>query len=163
MVDLGWRSVGVLELTALPSLDQERWVPAVREADALLVAGGDVLYLSYWMRQSGLADLIPSLHDTVWVGLSSGSMVLTPEVGPDFIQWRSRTGDDSPLGVVDFSIFPHLAPDGMPGNSMAEADAWAAGIGGPKYVIDDETAIAVSDGRVEVVSEGQWELRPQEG
>jgi dipeptidase E len=160
MVDLGWRSVGVLELTALPSLDEERWVPVVREADVLLVAGGDVLYLSYWMRKSGLADLLPSLGDRVWVGLSSGSMVLTPEVGPDFIQWRSRTGDDSPLGVVDFSIFPHLAPDGMPGNSLAEADAWAAGIAGPKYVMDDQTAIVVADGRVEVVSEGQWELRP---
>ena len=88
MVDLGWRSVGVLELTALPSIDQERWVPLVRETDVLLVAGGDVLYLCHWMRESGLADLIPSLGDTVWVGLSAGSMVMTPVVGDDFIQWR---------------------------------------------------------------------------
>ena len=36
MVDLGWKSVGVLELTALPSLDKESWVPLVRQADALL-------------------------------------------------------------------------------------------------------------------------------
>ena len=114
MVDLGWKSVGVLELTALPSIDEERWVPLVRETDVLLVAGGDVLYLCHWMRQSGLADLLPSLSETVWVGLSAGSMVMTPEVGEDFIQWRPPTGDDSTLGVVDFSICPHLAPDGMP-------------------------------------------------
>src|SRR5215217_3284774 len=107
MVDLGWKSVGVLELTALPSIDQERWVPLVREADALLVAGGDVLYLSHWMRESGLAELVPSLSETVWVGLSAGSMVMTPRIGEDFVQWRPPRGDDSTLGVVDFSICPH--------------------------------------------------------
>ncbi len=163
MVDLGWESVGLLELTALPSLDPERWVPVVREADALLVAGGDVLYLCHWLRESGFVDLIPTLERTVWVGLSSGSMVMTPRVGLDFVQWLppgSVEGavDDRTLGLVDFSIFPHLAPDGMPGNSMAEAEAWFTGIDGPAYVMDDETAIEVVDGRVRVVSEGQWHL-----
>jgi dipeptidase E len=158
MTDLGWKSMGVLELTALPSIDAERWVPLVRETDALLVAGGDVLYLCHWMRESGLADLLASLSDTVWVGLSAGSMVMTPVVGDDFIQWRPPSGDDTTLGLVDFSICPHLAPDGMPGNSMAEAEEWAAGIPGPAYVIDDQTAIQVVDGEVEVVSEGQWTL-----
>jgi dipeptidase E len=158
MVDLGWRSVGVLELTALPSIDDERWVPLVRETDVLLAAGGDVLYLCHWMRQSGLADLLPSLSRTIWVGMSAGSMVMTPKVGDDFIQWRPPSGDDSTLGVVDFAICPHLAPDGMPGNSMAEAEEWAAGISGAAYAIDDQTAIAVVDGAVEVVSEGHWVL-----
>ena len=156
MVDLDWKSVGVLELTALPTLDQERWVPLVRETDVLLVAGGDVLYLCHWMRESGLTDLIPSLDDTVWVGLSAGSMVMTPEVGDDFIQWRPPSGDDSTLGLVDFSICPHLVPDGGPGNTMAEAEEWASTISGPAYVVDDQTAIAVVDGNVEVVSEGHW-------
>ena len=156
MVDLGWKSVGVLELTALPSLDEERWVPVVREADVLLVSGGDALYLHYWMQQSGLADLLPSLTGTVWVGLSAGSMVMAPRIGEDFVQWRPPTGDDTTLGLVDFSICPHLAQDGMPGNSMAEAEQWAAGISGPAYAMDDETAIKVVDGTVEVVSEGDW-------
>jgi dipeptidase E len=158
MTGLGWKSVGVLELTALPSIEEERWVTWVRETDVLLVAGGDALYLCHWLRQSGLADLLPSLHETVWVGLSAGSMVLTPRIGEDFVQWRPPTGDDSTLGIVDFSIFPHLAPDGMPGNSMAEAEKWAADIAGPAYAMDDQTAITVTDGAVEVVSEGQWKL-----
>jgi dipeptidase E len=158
MVDLGWNSMGVLELTALPSIDEERWVPLVRETDCLLVAGGDALYLHYWMQQSGLADLIPSLTDTVWVGLSAGSMVMTPRIGEDFVQWRPPAGNDSTLGLVDFSICPHLAPDGEPGNTMAEAEAWAATIDGPAYVIDDETAIRVVDGAVDVVTEGNWTL-----
>ena len=158
MTELGWKSVGLLELTALPSLDEEQWVPRVRDADVLLVAGGDVLYLCHWMRESGLADLLPSLTETVWVGLSSGSMVLTPEVGDDFIQWRSPSGDDSTLGLVDFSICPHVNGEGRPGNTMAEAESWAAGISVPAYVVDDETAIRVVDGVVDVVSEGQWTL-----
>ncbi|WP_340539797.1 Type 1 glutamine amidotransferase-like domain-containing protein [Nocardioides sp. GXZ039] len=156
MVDLGWKSMGILELTALPSIDAERWVPLVRETDALLVAGGDVLYLYHWMRETGLVDLLPSLDDTVWVGLSAGSMVMTPEVGEEFIQWRPPTGDVGTLGLVDFSICPHVAPDGEPGNSMAEAEQWAAGIAGPTYAVDDQTAITVVDGAVEVVSEGHW-------
>jgi dipeptidase E len=158
MCELGWKSLGVLELTALPSIGDERWVPWVREADVLLVGGGDALYLCYWMRQSGLADLLPSLRETVWVGLSAGSMVMTPRIGEDFVQWRPPTGDDTTLGIVDFSICPHLAQDGMPGNSMAEAERWAAEIPSPAYAIDDETAIKVVDGTVEVVSEGHWKL-----
>ncbi len=160
MVDLGWKSVGVLELTALPSIDDERWKPVVRETDALLVAGGDALYLCHWMRESGFVDLIPELDDTVWVGLSAGSMVMTPRIGKEFVGWKAPTGDDEALGLVDFSICPHLATETRPGNPMATAEAWAAGIAGPAYAMDDETAITVVDGRVEVVSEGEWRRFP---
>ena len=157
MCELGWKSLGVLELTALPSIGEARWVPWVRETDVLLVEGGDALYLCHWMRQSGLAALLPSLDRTVWVGLSAGSMVMTPRVGEDFIATKpSITGDDVTLGVVDFSIFPHLDYPEFPDNTMACAEKWAVGIGGPAYAIDDQTAIKVVDGKVEVVSEGQW-------
>jgi dipeptidase E len=158
MCELGWKSLGVLELTALPSIDAELWVPMVKETDVLLVNGGDALYLCHWMRQSGLADLLPSLHETVWVGLSAGSTVMTPKIGEDFVRWTPPTGGDEALGVVDFSIFPHLDHEDLPDNSMANAEKWAAEIPGPAYAIDDETAIKVTDGVVEVVSEGQWKL-----
>ena len=160
MVQLGWKSLGVLELTALPTIDKERWVPWVREADALLVDGGDATYLCHWMRESGLADLLPSLPDTVWVGVSAGSMVMTPRIGNDFVEWTPSKGDDSTLGVVDFSIFPHLGHELMPENTIAVAQRWATEIAGPAYAIDDQTAIKVTDGTVEIVSEGQWKLFP---
>jgi dipeptidase E len=158
MTGLGWKSLGVLELTALPTLEKERWVSWVRDTDVLLVGGGDALYLCHWLRESGLADLLPSLPETVWVGLSAGSMVLGPRIGQDFVQWTPPDGGDEGLGVVDFSIFPHLAPEGLPGNTMAEAEKWAAEIAAPGYAIDDETAIRVTDGTVDVVSEGSWRL-----
>jgi dipeptidase E len=155
MCDLGWKSVGVLELTALPSIGKERWVPWVREADVLLVDGGDATYLCHWMRQSGLAELLPSLPETVWVGVSAGSMVMTPRIGAYFVEWSSAP-DDRTLGVVDFSIFPHL--NAFPTNSLADAERWAADIGVPAYAIDEQTALKVIDGVVEVVSEGHWKL-----
>jgi dipeptidase E len=161
MCDLGWKSVGVLELTALPSIGDERWTRWVRDADVLLVDGGDAIYLCHWMRQSGMADLLPSLADTVWVGVSAGSMVMTPRIGDDFVNWRPPGGgDDRTLGVVDFAIFPHVGHEMMPENTMAEAERWAAEIGGPAYAVDDHTAIKVADGTVEVVSEGQWRRFP---
>ena len=158
MCELGWKSIGVLELTALPSVGKERWVPWVRDADVLLVNGGDALYLCHWMRQSGLVDILPSLRETVWVGLSAGSMVMAPRIGEEFVGWRPPTDGDSALGIVDFSIFPHLDHELLPENTMADAERWAAKIAGPAYAIDDDTAIKVTDGSVEIVSEGHWKL-----
>jgi len=158
MVELGWKSVGMLELTALPSIDRANWVPLVREADALLVCGGDALYLDHWMRESGLVDLFPSLVDTVYVGLSAGSMVMAPCVGDTFVGWRSTRGDDRALGVVDFAIFPHLDNPLCPQNTMANATQWASRLPVPGYAVDDDTAITVIDGVVDVVSEGRWKF-----
>lgn len=158
LTGLGWASLGVLELTALPTIGEERWIPWVSEADALLVDGGDATYLCHWMRESGLAELLPSLTDLVWVGVSAGSMVMTPRIGPDFVSWPSAP-DDRALGLVDFSIFPHL--DAFPTNTLADAQAWAAELGVPAYAIDEQTAITVVDGSVEVISEGRWTALPQ--
>lgn len=160
MTGLGWKSVGLLELTALRSVGADRWIPWVEQADVLLVNGGDPLYLGHWMRESGLAELLPSLDDTVWVGLSAGSMVMTPRIGDDFVIARepSYKGDDVTLGIVDFSIFPHVDHPDLPDNTMAAAERWAAALDGPAYAIDDNTAIRVVDGEVDVVSEGNWKL-----
>ena len=161
MCELGWKSLGVLELTALPSIEKERWVSWVRAADALLVNGGDALYLSHWVRQSGLADLLPSLRETVWAGLSAGSMVMAPQVGEEFIGWKPPEGADEALGVVDFAIFPHLDHEMCPENTMANAEKWAAKLRVPGYAIDDQTAIQVIDGDVQVISEGHWKRFPR--
>jgi dipeptidase E len=155
MLELGWKSQGVLELTALPSLDQALWLPALERTDVLLVNGGDALYLQHWMCESGVADLLPSLR-AVYVGLSAGSMVMTPRIGKEFVHWLPAHGGDQGLGVVEFALFPHLDHPDLPENSMADAEAWAAQIGVPAYAIDDDTAIKVVDGRVEVISEGHW-------
>jgi dipeptidase E len=158
LCELGWKSLGFLELTALPSIAREKWLAWIDEADVLLVGGGDALYLCYWMRQSGLVDLLPSLQETVWVGVSGGSMVMAPCVGVEFVNWSQPDGTDKALGVVDFSMFPHLDHKDLPENTMADAEKWAAGLSVPAYAIDDQTAVKVIDGTIEVVSEGHWRL-----
>ena len=163
--ELGWKSLGVLELTALPTIRRENWVPAVEETDALIVWGGDVLYLTYWMRQSGLADLLPSLTETVYVGVSAGSIAVTPyncdaEFDLQFVPDGSDMGQgaERALGMVDFTLYPHLDHPEMPDTTLANIEKWASGIPVPNYAIDDNTAIKVVDGKAEVVSEGNWRL-----
>jgi len=155
LVGLGWKSVGVLELTALPSLAEERWIAWVREADVLLVDGGEARYLSTWIKQSGLAALLSELQDTVWVGVSAGSMAMTPRVGKEFLDWQPDGPDDT-LGLTDFSIFPHLDYPGWSDNTLEAARRWAERIPGRSYAIDDQTAISVTDDTIEVISEGHW-------
>jgi dipeptidase E len=167
LCELGWKSLGVLELTALPSIQPESWVPTLRETDALLVWGGDVLYLTHWMRQSGLADLLPSLSKTVYVGVSAGSIVVTAyncdlEFDLQFVPAGSEMAEegDRALGLVDFALRVHLDHEDFADSSLTEIERWAAGIPVPTYAIDDETAIKVTDGTVQVVSEGHWNLIP---
>lgn len=154
---LGWQSLGVLELTALPSVKAEVWRAAVQAADALLVYGGDVLYLCRWMQESGLADLLPMLSETVYVGVSAGSMVTAPIFGETYDDPHTPFVIAKGLGVVDFALLPHLDHADHPESSLANVASMAAAVPVPTYAIDDETAIKVIDGRVEVISEGHWQ------
>ena len=156
--ELGWKSLGILELTALPSIKPELWVPMLQETDALLVGGGDCQYLCYWMQQSGLADLLPSLlRKTVYVGLSAGSMIMT-RFGTTYNNHTLPAQTDKSLGLVDFAIHPHMDHEWFPDNALANLEKLAATLSVPSYAIDDQTAIKVNDGNVEVISEGNWKL-----
>jgi dipeptidase E len=181
LCDLGWQSLGILELTALPSIEESAWVPTVRDADALLVWGGDPLFLANWMRRSGLAGLLPTLRsEAVYVGVSAGSIAaagtfvetyIDPPRGSDgplkseHVVFATPEGDVDRIlvtgqgaGLVDFAVIPHLENPNHPDASLANAEKWAASIPAPTYAIDDDTAIKVVDGAVEVVSEGRWNL-----
>jgi dipeptidase E len=160
MCELGWKSLGVLELSVLPSIGRDVWVPMVQETDAILVNGGDPMFLTHWMRESGLADVLATQYDGVYVGLSAGSMVLAPHVGVDFLRWRPEGGDEA-LGLIDFSIFPHLDHVDMPENTAADAQQWAVTLQGPAYALDDQSAIRIVGGDLDVVSEGHWQYFPR--
>ncbi|MFZ1062096.1 MAG: Type 1 glutamine amidotransferase-like domain-containing protein [Acidimicrobiales bacterium] len=172
LCELGWKSLALLELTALTSVRRENWVPALQEADALLVWGGNVMYLRYWMRQSGLADLLPTLENLVYVGVSAGSIVMTPfncdaesnlRFAPDGSDMAS--GREYGLGLVDFTMWVHVDNPNpiFEEHTMANVEQWARGVPVPTYAIDDQTAIKVDNGVVEVVSEGHWKLFKPKG
>jgi dipeptidase E len=181
LCQLGWKSLGVLELTALPTMDKDHWVTSVEETDALLVWGGDPLYLSYWMWQSGLADLLKSLRrELVYVGVSAGSMAAAGTFGEtysdppstigsaltsDSMDFATPKGDIRKIfitahgaGLTDFALIPHVDNENFPDASLANAEKWAARLPVPVYAIDDQTAIRVTGSTVEVVSEGHWKL-----
>jgi dipeptidase E len=181
LCELGWKSLGLLELTALPSISKKAWAPMVEETDALLVWGGDPLYLSHWMQQSGLTDLLPSLRqESVYVGVSAGSMAVASIFGETYRNAPSRSGsaltsDDVRVatpkgelnmtfitakgaGLVDFALIPHLDHEDHPDASLANAQKWAGRLPVPVYAIDDQTAVKVVNETVEVVSEGHWKL-----
>lgn len=156
--EMGWKSLGLLELTALPSIKRELWVNMLLETDALLVGGGDCQYLTYWMQQSGLAGMLPELlHKTVYVGLSAGSMIMT-SYGTTYGNHTLLSQTDKCLGLLDIAIHPHLDYVSFPDNSLANLEKLAATLPMPSYLIDDKTAIKVTDGAIEVVSEGHWKL-----
>jgi dipeptidase E len=159
--EMGWKSLGVLELTALPSVKQELWVPMLEQTDALLVGGGDCQYLTHWMQRSGLAGLLPALlHKMVYVGLSAGSMVMT-RFGTTYGNHTLPAETDKSLGFVDFALHPHLDHEWFPENSLASLEKLASTLPMPSYAIDDQTAIKVTNGTVEVISEGHWKLIEQ--
>jgi len=158
LTELGWKSLGVLELTALPSIKRENWVAPVEETDALLVFGGDVLYLCRWMRESGLADLLPSLRETIYVGVSAGSMVTAPVFGETYDDPNTPFVIEKGLGLVEFALLPHVDHNEHPESSIEKVERMATHVPVPTYAIDDETAIKVVNGVIEVVSEGHWKL-----
>jgi dipeptidase E len=156
LCELGWKSLGVLELTALPSIPAEVWSEAVRAADALLVGGGDVFYLLRWMRESGLAALLPGLEKLVYVGVSAGSMVTAPVFGETYDDPAQPYILGEGLGLVDFALLPHLDHPEHPESTLEKVERMAGAVAAPLYAIDDQTAVRVDEGGVEVVSEGRW-------
>jgi dipeptidase E len=181
MCQLGWKSVGILELSVLPSIDRDKWLPTLEGADALLVWGGDPLFISYWMQESGLTDLLPSLLDKlVYVGVSAGSIAAASLFAESYSADRSCAG--SPLtseeivfsmakgkvsatlvtakgmGLTQFTVIPHFQNKDHFAGSLTNAEKWASKLPVPVYAIDDNTAIKVIDNNIEVISEGQWRL-----
>ncbi len=133
------------------------------------------------MRRSGLTDLLPTLRpEAVYVGVSAASIAAAstfvetytnPPRGKDGplksedIVFESVQGDvkrtlvtGQGAGLVDFAVIPHFEHPDHPDASLSNAERWAARIPAPTYAIDDESAISVVDGAVQVVSEGQWRL-----
>jgi dipeptidase E len=179
LCELGWKSLGLLELTALPSIDRNAWALSVEKTDALLVWGGDPLFLSYWMNQSGLTNLLKSMQGpVVYVGVSAGSMLAAPIFGETYRKPYRGTGSPLTLedmtfpapegeitmnfitakgaGFTDFALIPHANHKDRVDASFDNAPKWAAKLPVPVYAIDDQTAIKVIDDAVEVVSEGEW-------
>jgi dipeptidase E len=186
LVDLGWKTMGLFEITALTSIKKDVWVSSFDDADALLVWGGDPLYLAYWFEISGLTEVLTSLNkDLVYVGVSAGSMAVNKIFGET--ESNPRAGSGTPLtmekivfntqegettktlytgrgaGLTDFAVIPHFDNPSFQDACGTNAEKWAAKIPASVYAIDEQSAIKVVAGQVEVVSEGQWKFFSKPG
>jgi dipeptidase E len=162
MGSLGWKACGLVDIAALSILTYPEILKRFSQWDVLLVNGGDPMFLAYWFEQMNLKQL---LHDWngVYVGLSAGSMVLTPRIGMDFVGWTSPLQSDETLGLVPFSIFPHLNHPQLTENTLANAEKWFSALPLKEaYFVDDQTAISWYQGKVEIHSEGEWFVRRKE-
>ncbi len=172
--EMGWKELGTLELTALPTIEEGHWLPFVELSDAILVSGGNTGYLSYWMQQSGFAERLPELlGERVYFGISAGSAMVTPgqNYDPERLEREGIYYDDEyeeaapkeagsawGMGLVGFALRPHLNAGYFPMANMGMMERAAAKLDYPLYAIDDETAIKVVNGEIEVISEGEWRL-----
>jgi len=181
MCGLGWKSMGILELSVLPSIAESQWIPSLEEADALLVWGGDPVFIQYWMEKSGVADILESVNkDLVYVGVSAGSMIVSKLFAEVYDVKRAAAGTalheeevvfslrngSQPLnlftaegmGLTEFSIIAHYANPDHGTACSPNVELWASKLPCPVYAIDEHTAIVVRHGQVSVVTEGQWKL-----
>ena len=155
---VGFKEIDIVDIAALP---KEMWLPRLESAAVIMVGGGNTSYLMGQIKKSGLAEILPTLLETrVYAGISAGSMVMTPTLREKEMQRLFEepiVDDDSNegLGLVDFLIVPHMNSPYFP--RVAELiDDVAEDIDIPFYAIDDQTAVKVVDGKVEVVTEGKW-------
>ena len=172
---LGWRAFSTLELSTLPHSSPDEWLRQLEDVDALILAGGNELYLSYRMEQAGLIDALPALlaQGKVYVGESASSMVVTAAFNYDHDRLAregvyhddeydegqpKETGSAKTLGLVDFVIRPHLNADVFPQATLENMAQWAAKAGRPLYALDDQSALKIVDDKVEVVSQGEWKF-----
>ena len=174
---MGWKQYLVLDIAVKSSWDKKLWWPMIEQADVIMVGGGNAGYLSYWLQEAGLFDVLPELlKDKVYVGISAGSMALTAGLQSHHIGMPSHPADyelalDDPLlppgqvsrkslGFVDFLFRPHWGKPSPKYDHLNEESVREAYkvLQKPIYLLDDETGIKIVDGQLEVISEGKWLL-----
>ncbi|MCZ4099392.1 type 1 glutamine amidotransferase-like domain-containing protein [Streptomyces sp. So13.3] len=164
---LGWREFDVLELNGLP---RRMVLDRLLHADVIYVEGGNHYHLARSITNNDLAGgFLEVLESRVYVGVSAGSMIFSrnlTEHSADVIgdaadlHVLGATTVDPPFGLFDWYLKPHLNSPDFPERDEAWADRIAARADFPIYLIDDETAVRVSDDKVDVISEGRWRFHP---
>jgi dipeptidase E len=169
---MGWKNFEIMNIAVTASWNKELWMPVFENADVIMFCGGHAQYLSYWLEQSGLMTQLPKmLEGKVYVGISAGSMVATSSLATsshqlsidygngkdrDTRQAPPEQSSDQTLGLVDFLFRPHYNSPHFPLIRQDLMRKVAADQKRPLYVADDDTAICVIDGKIDVITEGEY-------
>ena len=156
---LSFASVDIVDISAV---SKDIWEPRLNKADILMVGGGNTFHLMYWIDRSGLKDLLPDfLESKIYVGVSAGSCVMGPTIYnsvQNLFDEKNVYDQKKGLGIVSFQFIPHLNSPFFPKINKASLQKAAPNITEPIYALDDQSAIKVVDGKIEVVSEGKYLL-----
>jgi dipeptidase E len=160
---LGWKELNILAPDGLP---RARVLERLRHADVIYVEGGNHYHLADRIAAADLAEeLLDLLRSKVYVGVSAGSMIFSRRLSDRTAKLIGELDDleilggrpaASPLGRFDWYLKPHLNSPHFPDRDEAWAERIGAAVDFPLYVLDDESALCVRDGAVEVVGGGEW-------
>jgi len=164
--DKGWvvyqmgllQSLGIkqLDIVDISAIGKDIWLPRLEESDAIFVNGGNTTHLMNCFNESGLSQEIPRLlKDRVYVGASAGSYITTPDI-------RFNTDDVDVvldgLKLVDFGLQVHLYSPKFPiVKSLDAVKKRVAGCPYTVYALDDQMAVKVTNDKIEVVGEGEYQ------
>lgn len=159
-VKAGFETVDIVDISAL---SKEQWQPRLESADVILIGGGNTFHLRYWIKKSGLEELLPKyLKTKVYVGISAGSIITGKNIfltQAKKLYYPGLKGDEDEtlLGIVDFSIRPHFNnKPHFPQVNAKTIGEFAKKLPETIYALDDESALKVVGNKIEVISEGKW-------
>lgn len=156
----GYKFVDVLDIAGI---SQNIWQPRFEAVDLIYFGGGDVQYLVKEMRGCGLDTMLPELLKTrVYMGISAGSMAVA-QLLPSALMEKLYDDDPAeagpqtiPLGYVDCLFVPHFNSKDFENVRKEMIEPFRSQLKYPLYALDDESALKVVDGKIEVVSEGKY-------
>ncbi|MEI7452359.1 MAG: Type 1 glutamine amidotransferase-like domain-containing protein [Candidatus Falkowbacteria bacterium] len=156
---LGFASIDIIDIAAV---NKDIYLPRLEVANVIVFGGGNEAYLMAQIKKSGLQEILPSLlKNKVYVGISAGSMVASEKLsneisleifGEDITKYKIKKA----LGFINFQICPHLNSPHFAKNKVKNVDKIAQRLKETIYTIDNNTAIAVTGGKIEIISEGKW-------
>ena len=156
----GFKFIDIVDISALP---KEVWQPRLEAGDVLFFSGGNTSHLMRWLKESGLDLLLPELlKSRIYVGVSAGSIVTNPTLATSskdkkiYYEETFNYRSEEALNFVDFYIRPHFNSADFPHANKDNIEQIAKDSEKPVYAIDDQTALKVVDGTIEVISEGEY-------
>lgn len=151
-----------IEITDISAVDEEIWKPSVEGVDILFFEGGNTYHLMQWLNKSGLAKMLPELlKDKVYVGVSAGSMVTNKDLALKISQIiysedLDKDYEMAGLNYVDFYFLPHLNSEYFVNLREDFVRNAVKDMNEKIFVLDDDSALKIVDGKIEVISEGKW-------
>ena len=158
--NLGFNFIDIVDISSVP---RDVWEPRLQKADVLVFGGGNTFHLMYWVKKSGLKEILTELlSDKIYLGISAGSIIASHKISVSNSERlyseeiEEHKKDTEALGLIDFHVRPHFNSPHFPNLKKEILQETAKELKEPIYAIDDQTAIKIVNGKKEIVGEGEY-------